>query len=258
MRKLILLLCCFLLIIPSEAWGDKAENGLQASFIRNGYLWIKTGEAEEQITAEPGEFTNTPKWSYDGQWLLYEKEAQEPHLPVMENRIEIWVYNVKSKKHKRIFQGGANAKWAPSDYRVAFISNGVLNISDLDQFYNIALGVDDYNWYPDGKSFIVSSSAVLKPDGWTSPILYKVQLPEELENMNLTQQTRITYPQKSIGDYNPLYLKTAGKLTWVRKKLAEQKGDLWIAELSGKNAKLWAKDVEQYSFYENSGQKSGS
>ncbi|KAF0825264.1 tolB domain protein [Cytobacillus firmus] len=28
--------------------------------------------------------------------------------------------------------------------------------------------------------------------------------------------------------------------------------------LSGKNAKLWAKDVEQYSFYENSGQKSGS
>ncbi|USK41210.1 TolB domain-containing protein [Cytobacillus firmus] len=423
MRKLILLLCCFLLIIPLDAWGDTAENHLKAAFIRNGYLWIKTGAAEEQITAEPGNFTNTPKWSYDGQWLLYEKKSQEPHSPEMENSTEIWVYNVKSKVHKRIFQGGGNAKWAPSDYRIAFTSNGVLNISDLNQFYNIALGVDDYNWYPDGKGFILSSSAVLKPDGWTSPILYKVQLPEQLEDMNLTQhvkpiftipkkigngkasimsinattlefspdgkwisfivsptaslamdsdmvcvispdgknfevldemilhldvpkwapgrnllgyiagggrivmgfknkklkvaelpafktlnltpakfaemgftwvdnerlvasrvdesewsndpqrrpeptlcliqlnktqQTRITYPKNSIGDYNPLYMKMAGKLTWVRKKLAQQKGDIWVAELSGKNAKVWAKDVEQYSFYENSGQKSGS
>ncbi|WP_286168066.1 TolB domain-containing protein [Bacillus sp. 22-7] len=423
MRKLILLLCCFLLIIPLDAWGDTAENQLQAAFIRNGYLWIKTGAAEEQITAEPAKFTNTPKWSYDGQWLLYEKKSQEPQSPDMENRTEIWVYNVKSKKHKRIFQGGGNAKWAPSDYRIAFTSNGVLNISDMNQFYNIALGVDDYNWYPDGKGFILSTSADLKPDGWTSPILYKIQLPERLEDMNLTQhvkpiftipkeigngkasimsinattmefsadgkwisfivsptaslamdsdmvcvispdgknfevldemilhldvpkwapgrnllgyiagggrivmgfknkklkvaelpafntlnltpakfaemgftwvdnerlvasrvdesewsndpqrrpeptlcliqlnkpqQTRITYPKNSIGDYNPLYLKTAGKLTWVRKKLAGQKGDIWVAELSGKNAKLWAKDVEQYSFYENRGQKSGS
>ncbi|WP_231594061.1 hypothetical protein [Cytobacillus firmus] len=105
MRKLILLLCCFLLIIPLDAWGDTAENHLQAAFIRNGYLWIKTGAAEEQITAEPAKFTNTPKWSYDGQWLLYEKKSQEPQSPDMENRTEIWVYNVKSKNIKGFFKG---------------------------------------------------------------------------------------------------------------------------------------------------------
>ncbi|KAF0817883.1 hypothetical protein KIS4809_3401 [Bacillus sp. ZZV12-4809] len=415
-----MLLCCFLLISPSAVWGDTADNQVQAAFIRNKYVWIKTGKLEERITAEPGTFTSPPKWSYDGQWLLYEKEVKESDSA----ETEIWVYHVKSQTHKRIFKGGGNAKWAPSDYRIAFTSNGgVLNISDLDRFYNIALGVSDYNWDPDGKGFIVSSSAVLRPDGWTSPILYKVQLPEKLENMNLTQhvkplfpipkeigygkasimsinamsfkfspdgrwisfivsptaslamdsnmvcvissdgknfevldemilhldvpkwapgrnllgyiagggrivmgfknkklkvaelpafktlnltpakfaemgftwvdnerlvasrveesewsndpqkrpepslflihlgdtqQTRITNPKNSNGDYNPFYLKTAGKLTWIRKKLAEQKGDIWLAELSGEKPKLWAKDVEQYSFYENNGQKSGS
>lgn len=411
MHKLFLLLWCFLLIIPSAAWGNTGENKVQAAFIRNGFLWLKTENIEEQITAEPAKFTNTPKWSYDGQWLLYEKEAKELHS---RKNTEIWVYNVKTKKHKKIFQGGGNAKWAPSENKIAFTSNSVLNISDLKEFHNVALGVDDYNWYPDGKGFIVSSSAVLRPDGWTSPILYKVQLPNDLEKLNLTedveplftipkeigngkasimsinattfkfspdgkwisfivnptaswsmdsdmvcvisadgknfevldemilhldvpkwapgrnllgyiagggrivmgfknkklkvtelpafktmnltpakfaemgftwvdnerlvasrvdesewsndpqrrpeptlcliqlnksQQTRITYPKKAIGDYEPLYIKNARKLTWVRKKLAQQKGDIWIADLNGKNAKVWAKDVEQYSFY---------
>ncbi|MFD5848858.1 TolB family protein [Cytobacillus pseudoceanisediminis] len=412
MRKVFLILWCFLFIIPSAAWGDTGENNVQAAFIRNGYLWLKTGNIEEQITADPAKFNHTPKWSYDGQWLLYEKEAKE--LPSIEKSTEIWVYNVKVKKHIKIFQGGGNAKWAPSDNKIAFTSNSVLNISDLKEFHNVALGVDDFNWYPDGKGFIVSSSAVLRPDGWTSPILYKVQLPNDLEKLNLTdyveplftipkeigngkasimsinattfkfspdgkwisfivnptaswsmdsdmvcvisangknfevldemilhldvpkwapgrnllgyiagggrivmgfknkklkvtelpafktmnltpaksaemgftwvdnerlvasrvdesewssdpqrrpeptlcliqlnktQQTRITYPKKTIGDYEPLYIKDARKLIWVRKKLAQQKGDLWIADLNGKNAKVWAKDVEQYSFY---------
>ncbi|RBP96496.1 WD40 repeat protein [Cytobacillus firmus] len=414
MRKLFLLFWCFLLIIPSEAWGDTGENNMQAAFIRSGYLWLKTGNVEEQITAEPAKFNNTPTWSYDGQWLLYEKETTEIHSSNMENSTEIWVYNVQAKMHKKIFQGGGNAKWAPSDNKIAFTSNSVLNISDLKEFHNVALGVDDFNWYPAGTAFIVSSSAVLRPDGWTSPILYKVQLPNDLEKLNLTeyvepfftipkeigngkasiksinattfefspdgkwisfivnptaswsmdsdmvcvisadgknfevldemilhldvpkwapgrnllgyiagggrivlgfknkklkvtelpayktmnltpakfaemgftwvdnerlvasrvdesewsndpqrrpeptlcliqlnkiQQTRITYPKKSIGDYDPLYIKNAHKLTWIRKKLAQQKGDIWIADLNGKNAKVWAKDVEQYSFY---------
>ena len=45
---------------------------------------------------------------------------------------------------------------------------GVLNIADLEHFYNIALGVDDYAWQPDGKGFIASSSAY-SPPRWLDP-----------------------------------------------------------------------------------------
>ncbi|WP_264739358.1 hypothetical protein [Cytobacillus firmus] len=35
----------------------------------------------------------------------------------------------------------------------------------------------------------------------------------------------------------------------IQLNMSQQKGDIWIADLNGKNAKMWAKDVEQYSFY---------
>ena len=69
-----------------------------------------------------------------------------------------------------------NPKWSPTENIVAFSAVGVLNISDLKHFYNIALGVDDYAWQPDGKGFIASSSASLRPDGWTHPILYTISI----------------------------------------------------------------------------------
>ncbi|MBT2691278.1 TolB domain-containing protein [Bacillus sp. ISL-47] len=414
MRKLLLLICCFLLIIPPAVMGETQEQQLTSAFIRNGFLWIKMGNKEEKITSEPAVFYSTPEWSYDGQWLLYEKEAKEPISPNLDNQTEIWVYNLKTQKHKRIFHDGGNAKWSPAENMVAFTSGGVLNVSDLSHFYNVALGVDDFNWYPDGKSFIASSGAVPRPTGWTNPVLYKIPLPADLENINLTenaetlytipteigngktkimsinattfkfspdgkwisfivnptaslsmdsdmvcvisadgknfevldemilhldvpkwapsknllgyiagggrivmgfknkklkvtelpayktmnltppnfaemgftwvddqtliasrvdesewsndpqkrpeptlclislnrpQQTRITYPKTSIGDYNPLYVKSANKITWIRKKLAQSAGDIWIADVNGKNAKLWARGVEDYSFY---------
>ncbi|GLB60644.1 TolB domain-containing protein [Cytobacillus sp. NCCP-133] len=414
MKKLRLLISCIMLLFPAVVWGQTDGKHLKAAFVRNGHLWVKAGEKEEQISKESAEYDNSPKWSYDGQWILYEKEAKEPISPNLDRQFDIWVYNLKTRKHKLIFRDGGNAKWSPVDNRIAFTAGGVLNISDLKQFYNVALGVDDFNWYPDGKSFIASSSAVPRPDGWTSPELYRIPLPEDLEAINLTEnaepiftipkeigngkatimsinattlkfspdgkwisfivnptaslsmdsdmvcviaadgkhfevldemilhldipkwspsenllgyiagggrivmgfknkklkvtelpayktmnltppkfaemgftwvdnktliasrvdesewsndpqkrpeptlclvslekthQTRITYPTPSIGDYNPLYIKSANKLVWIRKKLADAEGDIWIADLNGKQAKLWAKDVEGYSFY---------
>ncbi|CAM3759626.1 PD40 domain-containing protein [Aeromicrobium ponti] len=414
MRKLLFLICCFMLLVPSTVWGETADYQLKAAYIRDGHLWVKIGNKEVKISSQPAKYYNSPKWSQDGQWLLYEKVAKEPISPNLDTQTEIWVYNLKTQKHKRIFRDGGNAKWSPAENKVAFTSGGVLNVSDLNQFYNVALGVDDFHWYPDGKSFIASSSAVPRPDGWTSPVLYKIPLPDDLENINLTgnaetlftipkeigngkatimsinatnfkfspdgkwisfivnptaslsmdsdmvcvisadgktfevldemilhldvpkwapsenllgyiagggrivmgfknkklkvtelpayktinltppkfsemgftwvdnqtliasrvdesewsndpqkrpeptlclihlnkqQQTRITYPKTSIGDYNPLYVKSANKITWIRKKLAQTKGDIWIADINGKNAKLWGRGVEGYSFF---------
>ena len=96
---------------------------------------------------------------------------------------ELWVYDVETKKHRKIFYDGQNPKWSPTENIVAFSDEGVLNISDLKRFYNIALGVDDYEWQPDGKGFIASSSASLRPDGWTHPILYTISIEEGYQNI---------------------------------------------------------------------------
>ena len=94
-----------------------------------------------------------------------------------ETQNELWVYNVETKLHHKIFYDGQNPKWSPVENIVAFEqSRGILNISDLKTFYNIALGVDDYEWQPNGKGFIASSSASLRPDGWTNPILYTISI----------------------------------------------------------------------------------
>lgn len=77
MRKLLFLLSCIMLLFPAAVWGQTDEQ-LQAAFIRNGHLWVIIGNEEEQISSEPAEYYNTPKWSYDGQWIVYEKEAKEP------------------------------------------------------------------------------------------------------------------------------------------------------------------------------------
>ncbi len=416
MRKLLFLISCIILLFPAVAFGQTGEQQVKAAFIRNGHLWLKIGNKAEQISAEPAKYYHSPKWSHDGQWLTYEKESKEPINPNLENQSDIWVYNLKSGKHRLIFRNGGNAKWSPIDNRIAFTAGGVLNVSDLNQFYNVALGVDDFNWYPDGKSLLASSSAVPRPDGWTSPVLYRVALPENMKDVKLNEnakrlfiipkeigngnatimsinattfefspdgkwisfivkptaslsmdsdmvcvmradgknfkvldemilhldvpkwapsenllgyiagggrivfgfknknlkvtelpayrtlnltprrfaemgftwvdnrtlivsrvvesewsndpqkrpepalcivrldtphQTRVTYPKPSIGDYHPLYLKQADKITWIRKKIAQEDGDIWMADSSGKNAKRWAKGVESYSFYIN-------
>ena len=140
---------------------------MKIAFEKEGFLWIQTDGKDEKITNEAALFPYPPQWSHDGKWLLYQKQVQETLDPHKESENEIWVYTLETKAHKKIFYDGHNPQWSPDKNIVAFQSNGVLNISDLNEFYNITLGVDDYSWFPDGKSFIASSSASLRPDGWT-------------------------------------------------------------------------------------------
>ncbi|MEK3888727.1 hypothetical protein [Bacillus sp. FSL K6-3431] len=100
----------------------------------------------------------------------------------LETQNELWVYDLETKQHHKIFYDGRNPKWSPIENIIAFEQGGILNISDLQTFYNIASGVDSYEWHPNGKSFIVSSSAILRPDGWTNPILYTVSIEGGYQN----------------------------------------------------------------------------
>ncbi|MCP8968615.1 TolB family protein [Ectobacillus ponti] len=162
---MIRLLFLFLLLFPSVA---AAQTETKAAFIRNNQLWLLEESRETQLTKYTG-IVHAPQWSHDGMLLSYQKEN-----PAGKN--EIWIYDLKTKRHKRAFDNGFNVQWAPRDNRLAFQDMGVLNIFEHGAFRNAALGVGSYTWLPDGSGFLLSANASLQPDGWTTPILYKKKL----------------------------------------------------------------------------------
>lgn len=181
MKKILLLILIF--ILSSSTYANGAPNiKTKAAFIRDGNLSIILGDKEKQIT-QLGHVYG-PMWSKDGNWLLFQKEAPS-QFEQNEIQNEIWVYNVETGEKKRIFYDGHQPMWNPIKNIVAFLDNGVLNISDLKDFHNIALGVSSFTWMPDGTGFILSSQANLNPDGWTSPALYKKKLPEKLTEVDM-------------------------------------------------------------------------
>ncbi len=177
------MLIVFNLTATNFAKAETTDKPLKIAFVRDGFVWVKISNKEEKITKVPGVYQYTPEWSYDGNYLLYQKEIPTGPSASYPSRSEIWVYNMKTKNEEKIFSDGQNPKWSPTKNIVAFQDYGVLNISDFTNFYNIALGVDDYNWLPNGKGFIASSAASLTPNGWTNPILYKISLPKDFKNL---------------------------------------------------------------------------
>ncbi|MEH7009632.1 TolB domain-containing protein [Neobacillus niacini] len=194
MKKHVILLIIFVIMLPNIMKAETTSRKMNIAFIRDGFLWTKINEKEEKITKEALKFNYAPQWSYDGEWILYQFEPKKKINPNLDFQNEIWVYHLKTKQHKRITYDGRNPKWSPIENIIAFQSGGVLNVSNLDKFYNIALGVDDYQWFPDGQAFIASSSATLQPTGWTNPKLYKITLEKDLEKISsLTENVKDFY-----------------------------------------------------------------
>jgi hypothetical protein len=415
MAKLFHILIILCLISPTIFHAEPTASSGKVAFIKDGFLWIKENDKIEMLTDKKALYNFPPQWSFDGKMLLYQKEVTET---INENKVtqnELWVYDLKTKKHRKIFYDGFNPKWAPNENIVAFQSGPVLNISDLNTFYNIALGVNSYEWQPNGKGFIASSSASARPDGWTHSILYTISIekgyrdisdltknakkffviPKEVgindvklpavnadsftfspnkqwisfivsptaslamdsdmlcvisvdgkeftvidelalgftpkwannhnflgyiagggrivfgfknKNLKVTElpayftfdltpknyaemdftwvddtslivsrvtesewsndakkrpkpslyfltltgekQIKITTPPKDQGDFNPIFLPSINKITWLRRSdIGSVKGDLWIADSNGRNAEVWIPDVEEYSFF---------
>ncbi|MBP2239672.1 Tol biopolymer transport system component [Cytobacillus eiseniae] len=415
MRKYLYLLIILLLIMPHIVFGGEIrENTMKAAFIRDGQLWIKIDGHEQIITKDQTVYRQSPKWSPDGKWIVYQKEVKSKNNVTENPQLEIWVYSLETKEHKKIVDDGMNPKWSPTENLIAFQSNRILQISNLNEVRTAALGVDDYEWTPDGNGFIASSSATVRPDGWTNPIIYNVALnndfekidpssnvkqlfviPKELSNgkatiisinatdfafspnqkwlsfivsptaswsmdsdmvcvlsldgkdfsvldetilhidvpkwapnknllgyiagggrivagfknkkliitelpvynsikltpdkfadmwftwidnqtivasrvpesewsndqklrpepslysinINELKQEKITSPEIGIGDYKPSFIPETNTIIWLRSTLTSTNGDLWISDKKGNNAKVWIKNVEEYSIY---------
>lgn len=201
MAKVFYTLLILFLIFPSFIHAETKTENVKLAYSKDGHLWVEIGDKKEKITDEKGIFNYPPQWSFDGEMLLYQKEVTEKVYEGTKTLNELWVYDMETKKHRKIFYDGYNPKWSPTENIVAFKSGGVLNISDLKRFYNIALGVDVYEWQPNGEGFITSSSADLRPDGWTNPILYTISLEDGYQNISdLTKNVKTLFViPKEVG-----------------------------------------------------------
>ncbi|WP_102347476.1 TolB family protein [Bacillus sp. Marseille-P3661] len=182
MQRLFCLVLALVIFSPVTTLAANVQT-LKAAYIRDGDLWTLINNEEKQIT-NSGNIYSKPKWSPNGKWLLYQNMAPS-QFEDSQQQVEVWAYNIDSGEKKQLFYDGYSPTWAPNKNIVAFNAKGILNISDFKQFYNIATGVDSYTWLPDGSGFLLSSAGVLRPDGWTSAMLFKKKVNENYNDVVL-------------------------------------------------------------------------
>lgn len=242
--KTLVVLC---LIFSNSLHSDASSHLVKVAFSRDGYLWIIVDEDEQKITDERATYNYPPQWSFDGKMLLYQKEVTRENL---ETQNEIWVYELETERHRKIFYDGYNPKWSPIENIISFNSGGVLNISNLSGFYNIALGVDDYEWHPDGKGFIASSSASLRPDGWTHPVLYTISIEEGYQDItDLTKHVKKLFViPKEVGIGNTKILSISAE------KFAYSPNQQWISFIISPTAS-WSMDSDMLAIISADGKE---
>jgi len=160
--------------------GASAEVPLKAAFIRDHQLWMKEGNKEIQLTA--GQYVSFPQWSKDGQFIAYlagEEKGEKTYL---------YIYDLKKKESYQPYPTIETSiiKWSPTSNQLAYISRGVLNVTKTKNgrpqgFENVSLGVSDFEWFPNGKEFIVSSQSNLLHTGWEPARLFKVPVDANLD-----------------------------------------------------------------------------
>ena len=188
----ILMIFVILLLNPLYTYANIGkESDIKAAFIRDGNLWT-IGNSKETAITQSGHVHHSA-WSYDGKWLLYQKQAPS-HFESNKTQNEIWVYNIETGEEKKIVDDGYNPQWSPNKNILTYQDKGVLNISDLHKFNNLALGISSYAWFPDGKTILLSSQANLKPDGWTNPALYIKKISDQVVHDNLFANVSEFFP----------------------------------------------------------------
>lgn len=178
-RILLVLLTCMSLLQSTHA-----ETVLKAAFIRSHQLWIKEGKSEIQITKNA--YVSSPKWSYDGRFVAYIDGDEEG------KKTELFIYDTKEKETFQPYVKieTSNFKWSPVKNQLAYTSGGVLKVTKVKNgrpqgFENVSLGAGDFEWFPNGKEFIVSSQPNLLPTGWEPIKLYKIPVDAKLSPENV-------------------------------------------------------------------------
>lgn len=174
-----------------------AEATLTAAFIRDHQLWIKKGDEETQITM--GRYVHSPKWSYDGRFIAYIDGDEKGE------KSDLFIYDTKEKVSYQpyIRVETSDFKWSPVKNQLAYKDGGILNVTKMNNgrpqgFENVSLGVSGFEWFPNGKEFIVSSQSALRPTGWGPIPLYKIPVDANLASEKMQHFYTIQTSEKDL------------------------------------------------------------
>ncbi len=194
--------------------GASAEVPLKAAFIRDHQLWLKEGDKETRLTK--GTYASNPQWSKDGQFIAYtvgDKNGDNTNL---------FIYDVKKKESylPYISIETSNYKWSPTSNQLAYNSGGVLNVTKTKNgrphgFENVSLGVSDFEWFSNGKEFIVSSQSNLLPTGWEPVRLFKVPVDANLDSNKIKPFYTVQTNTTDLFAVDAEYLKWSPDGKWV-------------------------------------------
>jgi dipeptidyl aminopeptidase/acylaminoacyl peptidase len=141
-----------------------AEAPLTAAFIRDHQLWIKKGNQEIQLTKN--RYVYNQKWSYDGRFIGYIDGDEKGE------KSDLFIYDTKDKESYQPYVRVVTSdfKWSPINNQLAYNDQGLLNVTKTkngrpQSFENVSLGVSGFEWFPNGKEFIVASQSSIRPTG---------------------------------------------------------------------------------------------
>jgi len=192
-----------------------AEVPLKAAFIRDHQLWIKEGNKEIQITKE--RYVYSPKWSYDGRFIGYIDGDEQGQ------KWDLFIYDTKEKESYQpyIRVETSDFKWSPNKNQLAYNDRGLLNVTKTkngrpEGFENVSLGVSGFEWFPNGREFIVSSQSSLRPTGWGPVPLYRIPVDanpkvDKMKPFYTIQQTK----EPDLFAITTTYFKWSSDGKWV-------------------------------------------
>ncbi|WP_042357675.1 hypothetical protein [Bacillus rubiinfantis] len=191
-----------------------AEAPLTAAFIRDHQLWIKKGDQEIQLTKN--RYVYNPKWSYDGRFLGYIDGDEKGE------KSDLYLYDTKERESYQPYVRveTSDFKWSPISNQLAYNDHGLLNVTKTKNgrpqgFENVSLGVSGFEWFPNGKEFIVSSQSKLLPTGWGPIPLFRIPVDANLSKEKMKPFYTIKTKEPDLFGIDADYFKWSSDGKWV-------------------------------------------
>ena len=191
-----------------------AEAPLTATFIRDHQLWLKQGDQEIQLTKN--RYVYSPKWSYDGRFIGYIDGDEKGE------KSDLFIYDTKEKESYQPYVRVVTSdfKWSPNKNQLAYNDQGLLNVTKIKNgrpqgFENVSLGVSGFEWFPNGKEFIVSAQSNLLPTGWSPIPLYRIPVDANLDRDKIKPFYTIQTKEPDLFGIDADYFKWSFDGKWV-------------------------------------------